>query len=55
MFANALACSQLDALDQKILAVLSRDACITVTELSDRVGLPKTACHARLKRLEADG
>ncbi|NKB50924.1 MAG: winged helix-turn-helix transcriptional regulator [Rhizobiaceae bacterium] len=45
----------LDAIDQKILQVVSRDARITVTELSDQVGLSKTPCHTRLRRLEKDG
>ncbi len=45
----------LDAIDQKILQVVSRDARITVTELSDQVGLSKTLCHTRLRRLEKDG
>jgi Lrp/AsnC family leucine-responsive transcriptional regulator len=46
---------QLDAFDLKILDVVSRDARITVTELSDQVGLSKTPCHSRLKRLETQG
>ena len=45
----------LDAIDLKILQVVSRDARITVTELSDQVGLSKTPCHTRLRRLESDG
>ena len=45
----------LDGLDLKILKVLSRDARITVTDLSEQVGLSKTPCHARLRRLESQG
>lgn len=45
----------LDGFDRKILKVVSRDARITVTELSNQIGLSKTPCHARLKRLEKDG
>jgi len=45
----------LDSFDRKILSVVSRDARITVTELSNQIGLSKTPCHARLKRLEKDG
>jgi Lrp/AsnC family leucine-responsive transcriptional regulator len=45
----------LDAFDRKILDVVSRNARITVTELSEQVGLSKTPCHTRLRRLEADG
>ncbi len=45
----------LDSIDLKILLAISRDARITVTELSDQVGLSKTPCHTRLRRLENDG
>lgn len=45
----------LDNFDRKILTVVSRDARITVTELSNQIGLSKTPCHARLKRLEQEG
>ncbi len=47
--------SDLDELDMKILNAVSIDARITVTELSNQVGLSKTPCHARLKRLESQG
>ncbi len=47
--------NQLDAFDHKILAAIGADARITITDLSAIVGLSKTPCHARLKRLEADG
>jgi Lrp/AsnC family leucine-responsive transcriptional regulator len=55
MSRNDFADSGLDALDQKILAVLCRDARITITALSAQVGLSKTPCNARLKRLETEG
>jgi len=45
----------LDSFDRRILSVVSRDARITVTELSNQIGLSKTPCHARLKRLEQEG
>ena len=45
----------LDKLDRKILDIVSRDARITVTDLSEQVGLSKTPCHARLRRLEKEG
>lgn len=47
--------SKLDAIDMKILHALSRDARITITDLSDEVGLSKTPCNTRLKRLEKEG
>lgn len=47
--------SKLDNFDLKILQALSSDARMTMTDLSDRIGLSKTPCHARVKRLEQDG
>ena len=45
----------LDRFDQRILAELSRDGRMPVTELARRVGLSKTPCQVRLKRLRANG
>ncbi len=45
----------LDIFDQKILDAVSRDGRITLTRLSQHVGLSKTPCQARLKRLETAG
>lgn len=47
--------AELDAFDLKILQAMSSDARMTVTELSQKVGLSKTPCHIRLKRLETEG
>ena len=47
--------SQIDQIDNAILDVLSVDGRISVTDLAERVGLSKTPCHLRLKRLQADG
>jgi Lrp/AsnC family transcriptional regulator, leucine-responsive regulatory protein len=47
--------SPIDAYDRKILAVLSRDGRIPVTELARRVGLSKTPCQVRIRKLEAAG
>ncbi len=41
----------LDDHDRKILNVLREDGRITVTELGRRIGLSKTPCQQRLKRL----
>ena len=41
----------LDPIDLSILKVLSEDGRITVTELAKIVGLSKTPCQIRLKRL----
>jgi Lrp/AsnC family leucine-responsive transcriptional regulator len=46
---------QLDRYDRKILAVLETDGRLPVTELAKRVGLSKSPCQVRLKRLIADG
>lgn len=45
----------LDTFDRKILDILSRNARISITDLSQEVGLSKTPCHARLKKLEENG
>ncbi|MCY0966694.1 Lrp/AsnC family transcriptional regulator [Parathalassolituus penaei] len=45
----------LDKLDMAILRELQKNARITVTELASRVGLSKTPCQIRMKRLEEQG
>ncbi|MDD9922020.1 MAG: Lrp/AsnC family transcriptional regulator [Boseongicola sp.] len=45
----------LDAIDRRILDIVSADARISVAELSRRVSLSKTPVQARLKRLEDEG
>ena len=45
----------IDAYDKAILAQLSTNGRITITELSRLIGLSKTPCQARVKRLEAEG
>lgn len=42
---------ELDSFDRKILAVLAQDGRITVTDLARKVGLSKTPCQVRLRRL----
>jgi Lrp/AsnC family leucine-responsive transcriptional regulator len=42
---------ELDSFDRKILAVLADDGRITVTDLARKVGLSKTPCQVRLRRL----
>lgn len=46
---------ELDSIDRKILDVLSREGRITVTELAARVGLSKSPCQIRMRRLEETG
>ena len=43
--------SQIDQIDRKIIAELQGDGRLTVTALARRVGLSKTPCQVRLKRL----
>lgn len=47
--------SHIDPIDRKIIEVLRGDGRVTVTELANRVGLSKTPCQIRLKRLIDDG
>jgi len=46
---------EIDQFDLKILRELSVDGRVTVTELASRIGLSKTPCQARMRRLEAKG
>ena len=45
----------LDAFDHKILGVLAGNGRITVTDLAKEVGLSKTPCQMRLRRLVESG
>ncbi len=45
----------LDDFDRKILAILGRDGRITYTDLASRVGLSKTPCQQRVRRLVDSG
>jgi Lrp/AsnC family leucine-responsive transcriptional regulator len=46
---------ELDELDRKIIAVLRVDGRITVTDLAKTVGMSKTPCQVRLRRLVENG
>ncbi|MDQ0457336.1 Lrp/AsnC family transcriptional regulator [Rhizobium paknamense] len=46
---------ELDQFDRKIVDLLSEDGRMSITELSERVGLSKTPCQLRLKRLMEEG
>ena len=46
---------ELDELDRKIIAVLRVDGRITVTDLAKAVGMSKTPCQVRLRRLIENG
>jgi Lrp/AsnC family leucine-responsive transcriptional regulator len=47
--------AQLDDFDQKILIELERDGVLTAAALAERIGLSASACHRRVKALEAAG
>lgn len=46
---------QLDLYDRKIIRILSKDGRLPVTELAKRIGMSKSPCQARLKRLQKEG
>ncbi|OLT11692.1 ArsR family transcriptional regulator [Pseudonocardia sp. CNS-139] len=45
----------LDPVDWRILRELQDDASVTNKELAERVGLPTSSCHERVRRLRASG
>ena len=45
----------MDKVDRKILSVLQTDGAISMARLSELVGLSVSACHRRVKLLEAEG
>lgn len=46
---------ELDRIDHSIIRELQKNSRITVTELASRVGLSKTPCQVRMRRLEEQG
>lgn len=52
---NDVSLVELDAFDRRILTVLAEDGRISVTDLARRVGLSKTPCHLRMRRLIEGG
>ena len=47
--------SEIDPFDRKIIAALVEDGRMSITDLSERVGLSKTPCQLRLKKLIESG
>ncbi len=47
--------SEIDVFDQKILDLLEKEGRLSITDLASRIGLSKTPCQIRLKRLVEDG
>ena len=52
---NSSSLVDLDEFDRKILSILGRDGRITYTDLAAQVGLSKTPCQLRVKRLVDSG
>jgi Lrp/AsnC family leucine-responsive transcriptional regulator len=42
---------KMDKFDQQIIEILEQNGRMTISELSDRIGLSKTPCQARLKKM----
>lgn len=47
--------AELDRIDHSIIRELQKNSRITITELASRVGLSKTPCQVRMRRLEEQG
>ena len=45
----------MDNIDKKIIFILQRQADLPLSEISKRVGLSKTPCWNRIRKLEEDG
>ena len=45
----------MDSIDLKILALLQKDATLSIAAIGEQVGLSQTPCWKRIQRLEADG
>ncbi len=52
---NGVSTVELDIFDRRIIDALVQDGRMTVTDLAARVGLSKTPCQVRLKRLVESG
>lgn len=52
---KAVLTAELDAFDRKIVDALVADGRMSVTDLAEKVGLSKTPCQVRLKRLVNEG
>lgn len=46
---------QLDRYDRKIIEILGKEGRLPITDLAVRVGLSKSPCQVRVKRLQQDG
>ena len=46
---------EIDRIDNKIVEILVREGRISITDLAERVGLSKSPCQVRLKRMVDEG
>ena len=46
---------RIDRFDEKMMQILSTDGRIAITDLAKKLGMSKTPCGVRLKRLMSDG
>jgi Lrp/AsnC family leucine-responsive transcriptional regulator len=46
---------QLDRFDRQIIDILSQEGRLPVTDLAKRIGMSKSPCQTRLKRLQVEG
>ena len=51
MMTTAQNVGELDMFDRKILDILAEDGRISVTDLAIKVGMSKTPCHLRMRRM----
>lgn len=47
--------TQLDQIDQRIIAILQRDATLTNSEIAQKIELSPSATHERIRKLHAQG
>lgn len=53
--AKAPVLGDLDVFDRKIIAAVLENGRLSITDLSEQVGLSKTPCQVRLRRLQDEG
>lgn len=46
---------KLDDFDRKILALMQKDASLTIAEIAERVGLSQSPCWRRIQRMRQEG
>jgi len=44
----------MDAIDKRILRIIQKDACLSISEIATQAGLSQTPCWKRMKRLASN-